>query len=78
MIIKKGTTVDVSIACLNYCTIYYNVTDTSIASPDWSGDSWAGNRAKLTITGIDAGTSEITLSNSFNDHELKILAIVVD
>ena len=39
VIIKKGTTVDVSIACLNYCTIYYNVNDTSIASPDWSGDS---------------------------------------
>lgn len=77
VIIKKGTTETVDIVWANNGTISWWCDDTSVASPDW-GEGWKSRTASLYITGNKVGTAEITISNSYNDHELKILAIVTE
>lgn len=77
VIIKKGTTETVDIVWANNGTVSWWCDDTSVASPDW-GEGWKSRTASLYITGNKVGTAEITISNSYNDHELKILAIVTE
>lgn len=77
VVIKKGTTETVDIVWANNGTIYSSCDDRSVATPLWA-DGWKGRTASLYITGNKVGTAVITISNDFNDHTLKILAIVIE
>ena len=77
IVIKKGSTVDISVVWANSGYIYCNCDDASIISLKWS-KNWTGSTTSLNITGLQAGVSVIRIYNDFNDHEVKVLAIVVD
>lgn len=77
VILKKGKTASISIVWANSGTIYWECSNQSVANPNWQ-DGWKGSTATLDVTGLKVGTAILTISNSFNDHELKILAIVTE
>lgn len=77
VVIKKGSTVDISVVWVNSGYVYCNCDDASIISLKWNGN-WSRNTTSLNITGLQAGVSVIRIYNDFNDHEVNVLAIVVD
>ena len=77
VIIKQGQVEEIYIVWANNGTIRCGNSDESIVSPQWS-NKWTGNSITLFVTGLKAGTSVLTITNSYNDHELKILVIVTD
>ncbi len=77
VVIRQGQTADVNVVWANSGTNYWECSDVSVVSPKW-GDSWKSSTITLSLTGLKPGTAVITISNSFNEQELKLLAIVTE
>ena len=77
VIIKQGQVEEIYAVLTNSGTIRWSCDDVSVVRPQWSM-KWTGSSTTLYVTGLKAGTAVLTITNSYNDHELKILVIVTD
>ena len=77
IVIKQGQVEEIYAVLTNSGTIRWSCDDVSVVRPQWSM-KWTGSSTTLYVTGLKAGTAVLTITNSYNDHELKILVIVTD
>lgn len=73
--VVEGKTVNIKVKYVGDGTISWDAADTRIAQPEWTR-KWDGNYTKLKITGKEAGTTYVTLTNTLNNEKVKIKVTV--
>lgn len=74
--IKEDESNSVSIKFTGNGSVYYNIADSTVVACQWSR-KWNNDSTQLNITGLKAGTTTVTITNSLNSDYVKITVNVI-